>query len=231
MEYFWHYRPDDHHPPPAVRWPHELGDSDRAAISCTQTELSASRQRALVAEWCTVLPTLSGIRLLWLTSKAPQSLFEAACQVPDLEGLYVKWSGVRRLDALLSADRLRYFHLGSSTSLESIAPLASCTELKSLGLENIKQIGDLEPIGALSRLEGLAVEGSTWTTQYVDTLEPVGRLTELRYLSLANLKARDRTLRPLFALRKLQRFRAATWWDEGERAELMRANPALLGST
>jgi hypothetical protein len=228
LEYFWYYRPEAHHPPPSVRSPDELGDSERAAISCTQTDLSASRQRALVAEWCRLLPTLPGIRLLWLTSKVPQSLFEAACQVPGLEGLYVKWSGIRSLDVLPSAERLRYFHLGSSTSLESIDPLASCGELRWLGLENIKRITDLGPIGGLGRLQGLAVEGSTWSTQYVDTLAPIGRLTELRYLSLANLEARDNTIRPLFTLRKLQRFHAATWWDEAEREELLRLNPELL---
>jgi Leucine-rich repeat (LRR) protein len=131
------------------------------------------------------------------------------------------------IDALLSAGALRYFHLGSSTSLESIEPLASCPELKSLGLENIKRITELDPIGGLTRLEGLAVEGSTWTTQHVDALEPIGRLTELRYLSLANLRARDGSLRSLFSLRKLERFNAASWWDEGERQELLKLNPAL----
>lgn len=230
MQYFWYHRPQDDHPPPSIRSPDELAHSDRVAIACTQTDLSPSRQKALVKEWCNLLPTLSGVRLLWLNSKAPQALFDAACRVPGLEGLYVKWSGIRSLDALQSAADLRYFHLGSSTGLESIEPLASCSELESLGLENINKIRDMGPIGGLTRLKGLAMEGSTWTAQLVETLEPIGRLTELRYLSLANLRARDRSLRPLFSLRKLQRFLAATWWDESEREELRRLNPEMRES-
>jgi hypothetical protein len=95
-------------------------------------------------------------------------------------------------------------------------------------LENIKRISDLDPIGDLRGLEELAVEGSTWTTQYVETLSPIGRLLELRYLSLINLRARDGTLRPLYTLRKLRRFRAAAWWDEAELQELRKLNDQLI---
>ena len=48
-----------------------------------------------------------------------------------------------------------------------------------------------EPLRSLVSLIGLAVEGSIWTTQRVDTLEPIGDLLHLRYLSLANLRARS----------------------------------------
>jgi Leucine-rich repeat (LRR) protein len=228
VEYFWYHRPEDDHPPPIVRRPEELGSADRAAVGCTQTDLPSAQQRALVREWCDLLPALSGVRLLWLTSRVPQRLFDAACAMPDLEGLYVKWSGIQNLDALAEARGLRHFHLGSSASLESIDALAARTNLETLGLENVKRISDLGPLGELRGLQQLAVEGSMWTTQHVETLEPIGRLSELRYLSLVNLRARDGTLRPLLALRKLRRFHAATWWDEAERQELRSLNPDMV---
>lgn len=229
MAWFWYHRPEDDHPPGSIVWPHEMGDSDRIALACTQTGLSSSRQRALVREWCDLLPRLAGVRLVWLTSRVPQELFDSACRMPDIEGLYVKWSGIRSLEALTAAGGLRHFHLGSSPGLTSIEPLAALAGLRTLGLENVKRIHDLGPLTGLSRLEGLAVEGSTWTTQRVDTLSPIGSLTELRYLSLANLRAEDRTLRPLFALRKLREFHAAQWWDEEELATIRRLNPGLAG--
>jgi hypothetical protein len=43
-----------------------------------------------------------------------------------------------------------------------------------------------------------------------------------------NLRDRERTLRPLFSLRKLEGFQAAQWWDPTELAELRRVNPALV---
>jgi hypothetical protein len=228
LESFWFYRPVSNHPPRPIQTPDELRDSDALAISCTQTDLSPSRQRALVREWCSLLPTLSGVRLLWLTSRVPQTLFDAACQTPGLEGLWVKWSGIKTLEALTDAARLRHFHLGSSTALESLAPLHACTNLESVGLENIKRISELDPLSSLSRLEELSVEGSTWTTQRVDTMTPVGELSELRYLGLANLRSADGTLRPLFKLRKLVHFHAALWWDPAELAQLRSLNPGLV---
>lgn len=145
-----------------------------------------------------------------------------------MRGSTLSGAASRALDSLTSVGGLRYFHLGSSTSLESIDPLATCDNLKSLGLENIKRISDLDPIGDLRGLEELAVEGSTWTTQYVETLRLIGRLLELRYLSLINLRAGDGTLRPLYTLRKLRRFRAAAWWDEAELQELRKLNQGLV---
>lgn len=162
-----------------------------------------------------------------VTSRVPQALFDAACRVDDLEGLWIKHSGIRSLEALGQANALRYFHLGSSTALESIAPLQSCTSLRGLGLENIKRISRLDELRSLQSLEELSVQGSTWTTQRVETLEPLGALSELRYLSIINLRAADKTLRPLFSLRKLERFHSALWWDQAELDELRSLNPGL----
>jgi hypothetical protein len=41
------------------------------------------------------------------------------------------------------------------------------------------------------------------------------------------LRARDKSLRPLFTLRKLERFYAALWWDVGERTRLWELNPGI----
>jgi hypothetical protein len=55
-----------------------------------------------------------------------------------------------------------------------------------------------------------------WTTQIVDSLTPVGQLTNLEYLSIANLKARDKTLMPLLKLKKLKTLHLAKWWPKSE---------------
>ena len=94
-------------------------------------------------------------------------------------------------------------------------------------LENIKQISDVSVIGELSQLQGLAIEGSMWTTQVVDSLGPLACLRHLRYLALANLKARGKTLKPLFSLSSLERFHAAQWWSEEELSQVRSANAKL----
>jgi hypothetical protein len=116
---------------------------------------------------------------MWLASHVSQALFDAACQVPGLEGLHISSSGIESVDSLRDATRLKYFHLGSSPRLASFTPLSELQQLKVLGIENVERIHDLSPLSVLTGLEGLSVEGSMWTTQYVDTLEPIGSLSEL----------------------------------------------------
>mgnify|MGYP002396452061 CR=1 FL=1 len=79
-------------------------------------------------------------------------MFDAACQMLNLEGLYVKWSGIKSAEAICEAKHLRFFHLGSSPALTSIEPLRFMHMLEWLGLENIKRINNLEPIGELTAL-------------------------------------------------------------------------------
>jgi hypothetical protein len=224
--YVWHHRPEDDFPPPSVTHPEGWTPAERLNLVCTQTDLPASRQRRLVAAWCDLLPTLEGVRYLWLNSRTPQALFDAACAMPNLEALYVKWSAVTSIERIAGTD-LRHFHLGSSSRLESIEPLTSMHALRWLGLENVKKIRDIGPLGGLGDLEGLFLEGSMWTTQRVETLEPIGRLTGLRFLALANLRADDGTLEPLFSLTNLERLSLAEWWPVEQVREIERRNPGL----
>jgi len=225
VEYHWYYRPET--APPVVTLPEELTDSERLCVACTQTGLGTSRQAALVREWCKVLPTLSRVRTLWLTTRVPQVLFDAACRMPNLEDLWIKWSGLTNIEAIQGLSRLQYFHLGSSTGLRSIHPLAELTQLRWLGLENLRRIRTIDPVGALAQLEGLTLQGSMWSNWRVRSLMPLGSLLGLRYLALAGLRAEDRTLAPLFALRSLETLIVAKWWDPEEVQEVRRRNPRL----
>ena len=148
--------------------------------------------------------------------------------MPQLEGLWIKWSSIESIAGLRVLDGLKYFHLGSSTRLASIDPLRDCHQLTSLGLENLARIDRLDSLAPLTRLEGLSLEGSMWTPWRVTTLEPVGRLHDLRYLSLANLRAADRSFTPLYGLRHLETLIIAKWWNESELAQVRSLNPGLM---
>jgi len=225
VEYHWYYRPQT--APPVWTYLEELTDSERICVACTQTDLSAHKQAALVREWCKVLPTLHHVKTLWLTTRVPQDLFDAACRMPNLEDLWIKWSGITDINAIQGLAKLRYFHLGSSTGLRSIQPVTELTRLKWLGLENLRRIRTIEPVGALTQLEGLALEGSIWSNWKVRTLMPLSSLIELKYLALAGLRADDHTLAPLFHLRSLETLILAKWWDQNEVQEVHRRNPRL----
>jgi hypothetical protein len=229
LQDYWHREAKPS--PEAIRDPSEFRGGDELAVWCTQTELSSTRQRALVKAWCDALPALTGVRTLWFQSKVSQSLFDAACQVPGLEGLWIKWSGggIKDASAIRHATALKYFHLGSSTSLASIDPIAGHQGLEWLTLESLSKISDVSKLQDLRDLKGLGLDGSTWTTWHLENLDPIGELGELRYLSLTNLRAKSRTLRPLFKLRRLEALHLALWWDPLEVIEIQQRNPGLAG--
>ena len=226
MKYFWHYSPETT-PKPVVQPRDCPTAADRLCVSCTQTGLSGAQQKKLVDAWCALLPTLATVRFLWLTSKVPQRLFEAACGMRGLEGLWIKWSSIVSIDAIGALLLLQHFHLGSSTQLSSIEPLRDRTGVKSLGLENLAKVRRLDPLATLRDLDQLSLEGGMWSPWKVESLSPIGELTELKYLSLANLRADDGTLAPLYGLQKLESLTTAKWWEESELAEIHRRNPGL----
>jgi hypothetical protein len=157
----------------------------------------------------------------------PQQLFEAACRVPNLEGLYIKWSGISTLTPLAGAVHLLYLHLGQSAHVPSIEPLGEIGRLRWLGLELLSNVREFSAIGKLVGLDGLSLEGSMGTTWRVSTLTPLGSLTSLRFLSIANLRSDDMTLAGLFPLTNLEAFHHAGWWNREELEEIRRRNPAL----
>ena len=227
MDYFWYWKPQHRFPPPAITRPQEFDGGDRLNVACTQTDLPAREQRAIVRAWCDVLPTLNGLKFLWFSSRVSQDLFEAACRIPELEGLYIKWSGIVDLSCIERSPELRYLHLGQSARVKSIVFLAKGFNLRWLGLELLSYVRDLEPLARLVGLEGLSLEGSMSTAWKVKSLAPVGLLSNLRYLSIANLRSEDGSLAGILSLGHLETFRHATWWNAAELDEIRRRNPEL----
>jgi len=228
LKYFWYWNPEDRFPPEPLTKPEQFEGGERINIACTQTNLSAREERSIIKAWCELLPHLNGIRFLWFSSRVRQEMFDATCQLSSLEGLYIKWSGIVDLDNLQRLEGLKYFHLGQSSRLNSIEPLGNCHGLRWLGLELLSRIRDLKSLEPLVELEGLSLEGSMSTPWRVSSLEPLLHLTELRYLSIANLRSEDRSLGGVLSLEKLVTFRYGAWWKAKEIAEVKRRNPGVL---
>jgi len=92
---YWYHRPLRNFPPTIIRYSSEYDGGDRLCLVCAQTDIPAKKQRELVCEWCDLLPSLTEVRTLWFQSKVTQELFEAACGIKKLEGLYIKWSDIK----------------------------------------------------------------------------------------------------------------------------------------
>lgn len=224
---FWYHDPANDFPPESISYPEEYQGGERLNLVCTQLDLSSYQQKKLTEAWCALLPDLPEVKTLWFNSRVNQPLFEAACQMKKLEGLYVKWSGIKSIASLPLLKKLKYLHIGSSAQVESIEPLRDMTGLSVLEIENFKKIRNLDPIAGLTQLEGLSICGSTWTLQVVESLAPLRTLGNLKYLFLIALRSLDKSLRPIGELKSLVTLRTAWYWTAEEFEYLRNQLPNL----
>lgn len=68
---------------------------------------------------------------------------------------------------------------------------------------------DFKDVAGMTNLKGLGIDGSIWTAQKIDTLLPLGQLTELKYLTLTNTRTKDKSFDPLLNLMQLIRFNSS----------------------
>lgn len=226
---FWYHRPTRDFPPRSILYPTEYNGGDRINVVCTQTELKDSEQRRLVQSWCETLPGLDEVEFIWFSSRATQELFDACCEMKNLKGLYIKWSGIKSIDKIPKAQKLKYLHIGSSPSLAPLEPLKQLPQLEWLELENIRACADLEFTRELGNLKGLAITGDGNSLKFLKTgsLKPLTHLQNLYWLHLGTFKVEDGGLMPLAKLRSLKYLFISSKYKMEEIASLAGARPDI----
>lgn len=212
--------------PAAIRHPSEYLGSSVLNIACTQTELSKSQQDKLVDEWCHLLPKLP-IKTLAFSSKVPQRLFEAACAVPQLEALSIKWSSIDSFESISKGTSLKSLFLGSSPKITSLTPITECVNLEHLFIENIQEPVDLLFAKKLQRLREFGLSAARGRKLQVRTLEPLSSLKLLEVLWLVDLQVLEGSLKPLHSLSSLASLRTTIKKSSIEFKELCAAVPTL----
>jgi hypothetical protein len=183
------------------------------------------------ATWTAYSAGLSpGIRYVVAWQPAPHAIEELS-SLPHLEGLWVgdaspkhlapiaAMTGLRvlRLNGVTSDDlrglaalkRLRVLEISNST-VPSLAGLEHFPALECLVLDHVPRLTSLDPIGCLADLTDLAITTpASWDVSgknlEVETLAPLGRLSNLEYLLLVRVKPARDGLRPLERLKKLRK--------------------------
>ena len=227
---FWNRPPKDEFPPKSVTYPSEYDGSEKLSIVCTQTDLPAKEQKRLIEEWCSVLPTLNSVKYVWFLSKVSQSLFDAACQMPLLEGLFIKWSSLSTIEPLLGSAQLRYVHIGSSPGIQSIAPVRDLAQLQWLELDNVKLVTDLTPVGRLKNLEGFSFTGAEGRGNVVKSFEPLKDLEQLRWLHLGAIHPEDGSIDAIGHLKNLQWLGIGNYFSTEQFARLSVKLPNTVSS-
>lgn len=190
--------------PAAVARPEAYAGGDTLTLCSAPAGATPREQRALLQAWCEALPTLGGVRRLWLGARVPQALFDAACRLPGLQGLWMKSNQLRTLDAAAGHATLALLHLGPSPALESLDLLPRLPALRWFQVDGARKPGSLEPLRGLVALEGLGFTGGDGKGLEVPSFEPLAGLAGLRWLHLGSVVPADGSLRPLGGLTGLR---------------------------
>lgn len=175
--------------------------------------LSKLQLNKLVLDWCKKLPTLNEVRYLWLPSRVNQKLFDSICEMQNLEGLWIKWSGVQSIERLNNLKNLKHLFIGSSSKIENIEVFKEMKNLRTLEMEHFKKISNFSVLANLTQLEGLGIDGSLCGTQSLDNIHFISSLKELKYLTLTNTKIKDKSFNPILSL---ERFNCSWNYPESE---------------
>ena len=201
---FWNWDKSTDFPPDSVKLTDEFKGGLRLNIACTQQlELKPTEQIRLVKSWVSFLPTCDNLEFLWFTTHTTQELFDSACKLDNLVGLYIKWSSIKSLDQITNLKNLKYLRIGSSAKIENIEALGQMTNLEVLEIENFKKISDFSTLKNLTKLKFLTIEGGMYTKQKVDSFEPISSLTKLIFLSSVMVSCSDKKIDPILKLKNL----------------------------
>tara|TARA_R110000868_G_C10940734_1_gene767058 strand:+ start:363 stop:1112 length:750 start_codon:yes stop_codon:yes gene_type:complete len=174
-------------------------------------------------KWISILPNLDKTEYLWTYHKVNQELFEAICQMPNLKGLNIKWSGIKNLDPLTNLTELKNLSIGSSIQITDISPLLNLPNLKTLETENFKSVKDFSVLSKMTDLIGLGLNGGMYSTLKLDNIKPIESLKNLEYLQLISTRVLDKSIDPLLNLKELKSLRLTNKWTESD-FELLRQN-------
>jgi hypothetical protein len=230
IEYgFWNWDKENNFPPNSISYSTQYNGETLANIACTQrTTLSPTEQKKLVKEWVHFLPTCRNLEMLWFTTKISQDIFESVCLLDQLVGLNIKTSSIKSLDKISNLKNLKYLRIGDSSKIESIQPLENMTNLEALVIENFKNISDFSIISNLKNLKYLSIEGGMNKAQNILSFNPIGELTDLVFLSILMVNSPDKSIEPIYKLKKLKTLNWGYSLTENEMNQLKNELPNLI---
>lgn len=198
--------------PALAGFPPAVTDIANAPRDSTDLRLAAA------ARGWELLPEYPSLTRLWCFTIS-QPRLDAIARCRSLKRLYL--DGIRvPLQDLARLTDLDVLSIESATRLPTLAEIPRLSDLRGLSVTNAPRVASLRPLSAGRGLRALNVSGGIWSRMTIDSLVPLERLEELRYLALANLKVRDWSLEPLGALVGLQKLTLANSYPMREFARL-----------
>ncbi|WP_308160472.1 leucine-rich repeat domain-containing protein [Bacillus sp. ISL-77] len=170
------------------------------------------------------LSDISNIEKLWLfTVNQAQFDFILSCVRPKI--IYIYEIKVEDLSSLELLSDIVEIHLCWNTKATKLWDLNKNNQLKYLSIEDFKKLNDFYPMQNCQSLEKLELSGGIWNTLNIDTLEPLKKLTNLKYLTLYNIRIKNESLVPLTSLSNLLELKISNQLPTEEYARLSVALP------
>lgn len=180
-----------------------------------------------IKEWNKKIESLDNVEYLWTYHKLNQETFDIIARMKSLKGLNIKWSSIKTIKAIENLERLQNLDLGLSTGIIDLSPIISLKNLITFETENLKRINNWDVLKYSNQLEGLGVSGGMYQTLKLDSLDFLQGLENLKYLFLISTSIKDKSLKPLENLKKLECLRIGGRWKEGQFKTLRENLPRL----
>jgi len=145
-------------------------------------DLSPSQRRARLVRWRQAFPSLSARHLVLAGRSLDQETFDCALQTRGLETLVVYQSRIQNIEAVAQAPALLAVRIKSSKPVQGYEPLGQLPRLKSMVLDNPKNLGSLCFLQHVPQLEELSIFHSADRRLVLESLLPLRSLTRLQRL-------------------------------------------------
>lgn len=143
----------------------------------------------------------------------------------DVATMYFYDLRVSDLSPLRQMPKLRHLRIEWNTKLTGLDQIGKLTALETLHLVNTPKTRDLTPLAALTELKALEFSGGMWSKNNACTLEPLGSLPGLEYLTLTNLSVDRGGLQPLGKCKALRELELSNQFETEDYAYLSVALP------
>ncbi|MCR6639876.1 MAG: hypothetical protein NVV82_13075 [Sporocytophaga sp.] len=151
--------------------------------------------------------------------------------LPNLKYLQISTNKQSEIPDLSCLKNLEILILSGIKKVENINFLEGLSNLKTLYIHEINNLYDLTPLSALTNLEELFLDHGkmSGTGQVIKSMEPISRLTNLRYLKLAlNVEKNNYDIKPLLSLKKVEKLvMLPRYLENGQREILLKELPLL----
>ena len=208
-----------------INYVSEYDGSEKLNLACTQLDLPAKRKKEVIQEWCEFLPTLGNLNRLCFFSKVNQDLFDAACQIENLDSLFIKWSGIENFENIERLTKLRRLYISTSTHFENLSFIKSIKSIEWLELHELKNLKELDGIEFAENLKGFIISGGMFGKQKLKDFEPLSNLLDLEYLGLSSTYIQSEDLSPLCQLKKLKYLDLPVYYPMLEYAKIFKHLP------